>query len=62
MRSTVHCTGTRALSPFNQAVLVLRWFLDATRVTQLATDMSADFRVELARSQGAMFGDDGSPT
>jgi hypothetical protein len=31
-------TGTRALSPFNQAVLVLRWFLDATRVRQLATD------------------------
>ncbi|WP_460764167.1 HARBI1 family protein, partial [Nocardiopsis oceani] len=30
--------GTRALSPFNQAVLVLRWFLDATRAAQLATD------------------------
>lgn len=29
---------TRSLSPFNQAVLVLRWFLDATRVAQLATD------------------------
>lgn len=34
--------GTRAkrrkLSTFDQAVLVLRWFLDATRVRQLATD------------------------
>lgn len=31
-------TGTRALGPFNQAVLVIRWFLDATRPAQLATD------------------------
>jgi hypothetical protein len=30
--------GTRALGPFKQAVLVLRWFLDATRVSQLAGD------------------------
>lgn len=30
-------TGTRMLSPFNKAVLVLRWFLDASRVWQLAT-------------------------
>jgi hypothetical protein len=30
--------GTRALSPFKQAVLLLRWFLDATRAAQLATD------------------------
>lgn len=30
--------GTRALGPFKQAVLVLRWFLDATRVAQLAAD------------------------
>jgi hypothetical protein len=30
--------GTRALGPFKQAVLVLRWFLDATRVAQLAVD------------------------
>jgi hypothetical protein len=30
--------GTRALSPFRQAILVLRWFLDATRVRQLAVD------------------------
>lgn len=30
--------GTRALTPFDQAVLVLRWFLDATRTAQLATD------------------------
>jgi len=29
---------TRSLSPFQQAVLVLRWFLDGTRVAQLATD------------------------
>lgn len=31
-------TGTRSLSPFQQAVLVLRWFLDGVRVTQLASD------------------------
>lgn len=31
-------TGTRALGTFRQAVLVIRWFLDGTRVTQLATD------------------------
>lgn len=31
-------TGTRALSTRAQAVLVLRWFLDDTRVGQLATD------------------------
>ncbi len=31
-------TGTRALGPFKQAVLLLRWFLNATRVAQLATD------------------------
>jgi hypothetical protein len=30
--------GRRALTPLKQAVLVLRWFLDDTRVTQLATD------------------------
>jgi hypothetical protein len=30
--------GTRALSPFRHAVLVLRWFLDGTRVRQLAAD------------------------
>jgi hypothetical protein len=30
--------GSRALSPFQQAVLILRWFLDATRVVQLAVD------------------------
>jgi DDE superfamily endonuclease len=30
--------GTRALGPFRHAVLVLRWFLDGTRVRQLATD------------------------
>ena len=30
--------GTRALGPFKQAVLVLRWFLDATRVSRLARD------------------------
>jgi hypothetical protein len=30
--------GARALGPFKQAVLVLRWFLDATRVAQLAAD------------------------
>jgi hypothetical protein len=31
-------TGSRALSTFTQAVLVLRWFLDGTRVRQLAVD------------------------
>ena len=31
-------TGRRALSPWSQAVLVLRWFLDGTRVKQLAAD------------------------
>jgi hypothetical protein len=30
--------GRRALGCFAQAVLVLRWFLDGTRITQLATD------------------------
>src|SRR6266545_1709983 len=30
--------GTRSLGCFKQAVLVLRWLLDGTRVTQLATD------------------------
>ncbi len=31
-------TGRRALGCFAQAVLVLRWFLDGTRVAQLAAD------------------------
>ena len=31
-------SGTRALGPFRQAVLVLRWFLDNTRLRQLAAD------------------------
>lgn len=35
-RST--CADRRRLSTFQQAVLVLRWFLDATRVVQLARD------------------------
>lgn len=30
--------GTRALVPFKQAVLMIRWFLDGTRPVQLATD------------------------
>ena len=30
--------GTRALGPFRQAVLALRWLLDATRVRRLAAD------------------------
>jgi hypothetical protein len=30
--------GTRALGPFKQAVLVLRWFVDDARIRQLATD------------------------
>jgi hypothetical protein len=31
-------TNTRALTCFKQAVLVIRWFLDGTRMTQLALD------------------------
>src|SRR5258708_23623285 len=31
-------SGTRALACFAQAVLVLRWFLAGTRLTELATD------------------------
>ena len=31
-------TGTRVLSTRAQAILVLRWFLDDTRMTQLARD------------------------
>ncbi len=30
--------GRRALGPWRHAVLVLRWFLDATRVAHLAVD------------------------
>jgi hypothetical protein len=30
--------GRRALSPWSQAALVLRWFLDGTRIAQLAED------------------------
>jgi hypothetical protein len=30
--------GTRALGCFKQAILVLRWLLDGTRITQLAAD------------------------
>src|SRR5919112_1415552 len=30
--------GTRALGCFKQAVLVLRWLLDGTRISQLAAD------------------------
>ncbi|WP_406726619.1 transposase family protein [Streptomyces sp. GD-15H] len=30
--------GTRALGAFRQAVLVLRWFVDGTRIAQLARD------------------------
>ncbi|WP_017578588.1 IS5/IS1182 family transposase [Nocardiopsis kunsanensis] len=33
-----HRLGTRALGPFKQAVLIIRWFLNATRPAQLATD------------------------
>jgi hypothetical protein len=31
-------TGTRKLTSHNQAVLILRWFLDGTRMNQLITD------------------------
>jgi len=31
-------TGTRALGCFKQAVLIIRWFLDGTRLAQLARD------------------------
>jgi hypothetical protein len=30
--------GRRVVDPMGQAILVLRWFVDATRVTQLARD------------------------
>ena len=30
--------GTRKLGCFTQAVLILRWFLDGTRLRQLATE------------------------
>jgi hypothetical protein len=30
--------GTRALGCYRQAILVLRWLLDGTRITQLAAD------------------------
>jgi hypothetical protein len=30
--------GTRALGPFKQAVMALRWFMDNTRIRQLAAD------------------------
>jgi hypothetical protein len=30
--------GTRALGCFAQAVMILRWFLDGTRLAQLARD------------------------
>ncbi len=30
--------GTRSLSCFQQAILVIRWFLDGTRMSQLARD------------------------
>jgi hypothetical protein len=32
--------GTRAMGCFKQAILVLRWFLDGTRLRQLAADNS----------------------
>jgi hypothetical protein len=32
--------GRRVLTPHTQAILVLRWFVDATRLTQLARDHS----------------------
>src|SRR3954451_22350814 len=38
--------GTRALGCFQQAILVLRWLLDGTRVTQVAADN------EISRSTG----------
>jgi hypothetical protein len=41
--------GARALGPFRQAVLVLRWFLDATRVAQLAYDNAIALSTAYAR-------------
>ncbi|MGW3958166.1 transposase family protein [Streptomyces sp. NPDC004752] len=35
---------TRLLTPFRQAVLVLRWFVDGTRITQLACDNALSTR------------------
>ena len=37
-RETGTRSGTRALGPFRQAVLALRWFMDNTRIRQLAAD------------------------
>ena len=31
-------SGTRSLTCFDQAVLIIRWFLDGTRIAQLAGD------------------------
>jgi DDE superfamily endonuclease len=36
--------GTRALGCFKQAVMVIRWFLDGTRIRQLADDNSLSTR------------------
>jgi hypothetical protein len=38
--------GTRSLGCYGQAILVLRWLLDGTRITQLAVDN------QLSRSTG----------
>jgi hypothetical protein len=45
--------GTRALGVFKQAVLVLRWFVDGTRLVQLARDngtsVPAAYRVSMCQ-------------
>src|SRR4051794_37598983 len=45
--------GTRALSTYKQAVLVLRWFLDDTRMVALARDNA------ISRSTAYAYRDEG---
>src|SRR5947209_14530152 len=45
-------TGRRALPPWSQAVLVLRWLLDGTRVKQLAADHAIGICTDRLARQG----------
>jgi hypothetical protein len=42
--------GTRALGCYRQAILVLRWLLDGTRIAQLAADNTIRFKKPKNRS------------
>jgi hypothetical protein len=46
--------GTRKLGPFRQAAMPLRWFLDGTRVRQLATDNTVGTSTAYARLHEAI--------